>query len=87
MLKSLKLDEGGVHVRLCGNQFVEPPTKIDERALYMAGMNRKPGESLEIGHAPISKKSFAGWNTKFVQKPTEAAIEGGSLLVRAWLSS
>jgi hypothetical protein len=70
VLKILKLDDGGVHVRLYSNQFTEPPMKIDESTLYMAGMNRKSGESLGMGHAPISKKSFAGWNAKFVQQST-----------------
>jgi hypothetical protein len=68
VLKILKLDDGGVHVRLYSNHFTTPPTKIDEGTLYMAGMNRKPGEQLGMGHAPISKKSFAGWKAVFIQQ-------------------
>lgn len=85
VLKILRLDEGGVHVRLYSNKFAEPPTKIDESTLFMAGMNRKPGESLGLGHAPISRKSFAGWNAKFVQQSTvqESELEG----YKMWLDA
>lgn len=78
VLKILKLDDRGVHVRLFSNQFSEPPKKIDESALYMAGMNRKPGETLGMGHAPVSKQSFVGWKATFVQQSTvkEEELEG-----------
>jgi hypothetical protein len=78
VLKVLKLDERGVHVRLYSNHFAEPPKKIDESRLYMAGMNRKPGETLGMGHAPVSKQSFEGWKATFVQQSTvkEEELEG-----------
>jgi len=76
--KILKLDDYGVHVRLYSNQFSEPPKKIDESTLYMAGINRKPSETLGMGHAPVSKKSFEGWKATFVQQSTvkEGELEG-----------
>jgi hypothetical protein len=85
VLKILKLDDGGVHVRLYSNKLAEPPTKIDESTLYMAGMNRKPEESLGMGHAPISKKSFAGWNAKFVQQSAvkEDELDGYKMWLEA----
>lgn len=85
VLKILKLDDGGVHVRLYSNHFSEPPVKIDESTLYMAGMKRKPGESMGMGHAPISKKSFAGWHALFVQQSTvkEEELEG----YKMWLDA
>lgn len=68
VLKILKVDDGGVHVRLYSNQFSTPPTKVDESRLYMAGVDRKPDETLGMGHAPISKRSFAGWKAVFFQE-------------------
>ncbi len=78
VLKILKLDDRGVHVRLYSNQFAEPPKKIDESTLYMAGMNRKAGETLGMGHAPVSKQSFEVWKATFIQQSTvkEEELEG-----------
>lgn len=78
VLKILKIDDEGFHVRLYSNQFAEPPKKIDESALYMAGMHKKPGERLGMGHAPISKKSFLTWHAVFFQQSTvkEEELEG-----------
>lgn len=70
ILKILKLDEGGVHVRLYSNSFVDLPKQIDESTLYMAGINHKPEEVLGMGHAPISKTSFTGWRVVFIQQST-----------------
>jgi hypothetical protein len=67
VVKILKLDPLGVHVRMYSNQFSEHPSKLDETTLYMAGMDRKPNESLGMGHAPISQKSFATWGAKFIK--------------------
>ena len=75
VLKILKTDAQGVHIRMYSNVFAEPPTKIDETALYLAGMNRKPNEALGMGHAPISKKSFSTWGAKFVQQSSVAELE------------
>lgn len=85
VLKILKLDDGGVHVRLYSNQFAEPPAKIEESTLYLAGMKRKPGESLGMGHAPLSKKNFAGWNAKFVQQSVvqENELQGYQMWLEA----
>ena len=78
VLKILKRDDHGVHVRLYSNHFDEPPTKIDERTLYLAGVDHKPGETLGMGHAPISKKSFESWKATFVQQSAvkEEELEG-----------
>ncbi|HVZ18262.1 MAG TPA: hypothetical protein VG897_14165 [Terriglobales bacterium] len=85
LLKILKLDGGGVHVRLYSNHFVAPPTKVDESTLYMAGMDRKPGEQLGMGHAPISKRSFAAWKAVFIQQSTvkEVELEGYKMWLEA----
>lgn len=85
VLKILKLDDGGVHVRLYSNHFVAPPTKIDESTLCMAGMNRKPGEQMGMGHAPISKRSFAGWKAVYIQQSSvkKEELEGYAMWLEA----
>lgn len=70
VLKILKLDDHGVHIRLYSNHFVAAPTRVDEATLYMAGIDHKPGEALGIGHLPLSTASFAGWRPVFVQQST-----------------
>jgi hypothetical protein len=78
VLKILKLDDQGVHVRIFSNQFSSPPSKVDESALFMAGVDHKPNETLGMGHTPLSKKSFEGWKTTFFQQSTvkEEELEG-----------
>jgi hypothetical protein len=49
------------------NQFPEHPGKIDETKLYMAGVDRKPNESLGMGHAPISREAFSTWGVRFIK--------------------
>ena len=85
VMKILKLDEQGVHVRLYSNQFSTPPTKLEASSLYMAGMDRKPNETLGMGHAPLSKKSFEGWKTTFFQQSTvkDEELEG----YKMWLGA
>ena len=75
VLKILKVDDHGFHVRLYSNQFPEPPKKIDESTLYMAGVDHKPNERLGMGHCPVSKKSFLSWGAAFVQQSTVSAEE------------
>jgi hypothetical protein len=78
VLKILKLDEQGVHVRLYSNQFPSPPVKIDEPALFMAGVDHKPNERLGMGHAPLSRRSFEGSKATFFQQSTvkDEELEG-----------
>jgi hypothetical protein len=85
VLKILKLDKGGVHVRLYSNQFPEPPIKVDESVLYMAGVERKPNETLGMGHAPISKRSFEGWKAMFFQQSSikDDELEGYKMWLEA----
>jgi tetratricopeptide (TPR) repeat protein len=85
VLKILKADEQVVHIRQYSNQYPFPPTSIDESTLYMAGMDRKPEETLEAGHLPISKKSFAVWNAVFFQQSTvsEDELDGYKMWLKA----
>ena len=78
MVKILKLDSAGVHIRAYSNRFSKRPTDIDVSTLYMAGINRKPDEELGMGHLPLSRESFSGWRPELIRvvpvEPTE--LEG-----------
>jgi len=85
VMKILKLDDGGVHVRLYSNQFSTPPARVEESTLYMVGVDRKSNETLGMGHAPISKRSFAGWKAVFFQQSTvkDDELEGYKMWLEA----
>jgi hypothetical protein len=85
ILKILKIDENGCHIRVYSNNFSIRPSSIDENQLYMAGINRKPKETLGMGHLPLSKSSFTGWGVVFIKKSTVSSeeLEG----YRMWLEA
>ena len=70
VLKILKVESGGLHIRVYSNQFDSPPTKVDESTLYMAGRNPKPNEILSEPDTALSKKSFDNYKATFVQQST-----------------
>jgi len=67
IVKILKLDAGGVHIRAYSNRFPQRPTEVDASKLYMAGIDRKPDEELGMGHLPLSRESFSGWNPMLIK--------------------
>ena len=75
VVKILKLDDGGVHLRMYSNVFRERPRAVDTAKLYMAGINHKPTEQLGMGHATISKASFRTWGAEFIQSETVRSEE------------
>jgi hypothetical protein len=75
LLKILKVDDQGVHVRIFSNVYSMPPTHVDESALYLTGMNDREEGQLGMGHLPISIQSFSGWNAKFIQQSQVAEEE------------
>jgi hypothetical protein len=75
VFKLLKIDDGGFHVRLYSNQYLEPPGKIDESTLYMAGIDHKPSERLGMGHCPVSRQSFLTWGARFIQQSSVSVQE------------
>lgn len=85
VLKILKIDSIGVHIRSYSNWYDQAPDKIDESTLYMVGVDRKPEEALGSGHLPISRMSFARWGARFVQQSTvtEGELDG----YRIWLEN
>jgi hypothetical protein len=85
VLKVLKLDDQGVHVRRYSNQFPSPPTGVDESTLYMVGVDHKPNETVGMGHAPLSRKSFQAWKATFFQQSSvkEDELEGYKMWLEA----
>lgn len=83
VLKVLKVDAKGVHVRIYSNRFESALTAIDASALYLAGIDHKPEESLGLGHLPVSHEHFEAWKPRFVQREgvTEEELDG----YRVWL--
>lgn len=67
VLKVLKIDDGGVHLRLYSNRFAEHPSSVDESKLFMAGVNEQPPQPLGMGHIPVSRRSFSTWKIRLIQ--------------------
>jgi hypothetical protein len=78
VIKVLKVDDDGVHVRIYSNRFKERPRSVLESELFVAGIDRASGVALGMGHAPVSWESFSEWKAKFVQQATvsESELEG-----------
>jgi len=70
VLKILKVEGGGVHVKIYSNQFDSPPDKVDESKLYMAGVNHKDTETTSVADAPMKGETFANYHATFVQQGT-----------------
>lgn len=85
IVKILKLDESGVHVRVYSNRFDTIPETLDENELYMAGVDHGSDEQLGLGHLPLSRTSFVAWQARFIKvvDVTESELEG----YRVWLDA
>ena len=62
VIKILKIDGGGYHIRVYSNVFEKVPDSIDPEILFMVGMDegndkQDPG----MGHIPIGKENFEKW--------------------------
>ena len=68
VIKILKIDDSGVHLRMYSNTFPQRPADVDTSKLYMAGIDHKATEQLGMGHAPISHASFRNWSAKFIKR-------------------
>ena len=75
VMKLLKVEGSGVHVRIYSNQFDSPPTKVDEATLIMAGPDHKPTETLGVADAPMKAEAFANYKATFVQQSTVSPQE------------
>jgi hypothetical protein len=70
VLKLLKVESGGVHVRIYSNQFDAPPTQVDESKLYMVGLQHKENETLGVADVPLKGEIFQNYKATFVQQST-----------------
>jgi len=75
VLKLLKVESKGVHVRIYSNQFDALPTKVDETTLVMVGLNHKPTETLGVADQPMAGETFGTLQATFVQQSTVSASE------------
>ena len=75
VLKILKIDEGGVHIRVYSNRSADVPSLVDEASLYMAEVDLKPNEKGWLSHIPVSKGTLAKWGARFVQQSSVSAEE------------
>jgi hypothetical protein len=70
VLKILKVESDGLHIRIYSNQFDAPPTQVDEGTLIIAGLDHKPNEILGQADLPILKERFDNYKATFVQQST-----------------
>ena len=62
VLKVLKTDAMGVHIRLYSNVYPSLPATLDIETLYLAGLDEQSEQTdLGMGHLPISFDSFMTW--------------------------
>lgn len=85
VLKVLKIDNDGVHIRTFSNLFHDIPKVIDESTLFMAGMGADEDTPMGMGHTPISHSSFITWGLHFVQQSavSEDDLEGYKMWAEA----
>lgn len=81
IMKILKLEDGGVHVRVYSNRYKEIPFQIDDQTLYLAGINHKPEEKLGMGHLPLSVESFKRMKVIYLKtvQVEESELDGYNL--------
>jgi hypothetical protein len=74
--KILALDEEAVHVRLYKNKFRSRPQAIDPSILALGSIYDEDG--FGMGHLPLSREGFAGWQPIFLTQTsvTEEELEG-----------
>jgi hypothetical protein len=70
IMKLLKVESAGVHVKLYSNQFDALPTQVDESKLYLSGLTHKENETLGVADAPIKGEMFQNYKATFVQQGT-----------------
>ena len=66
VLKILKLDDHGAHIRMYSNLLDQFPDAINQTTLWMAGQ-KDIGAELGMGHLPISYQTLSAWGLRRVQ--------------------
>jgi len=79
VVKILVLEPDAVHVRIYKQTFPTRPTSVDPQSLTLGGIDDKDGFS--IGHAPLSRSTFASWEPIFLsqQSVSEKELDGYKL--------
>jgi len=75
VLKLLKVEGAGVHVKIYSNQFDSPPANVDEAKLIIVGTDHKPDQTLGVADAPLKGEIFANYHATFVQQGTVSPQE------------
>ena len=77
VLKILKTDTNGVHLKMYSNVFESIPVTLDETALFIAPPSDNQ-QALGAGHIPVSYASFETWRAVFIvqSKVSETELEG-----------
>jgi Zn-dependent protease len=75
ILKILKVDERGVHIRIYSNRFGAVPGAVEEASLFLAGVKGGSGEDVGVGHTALSRETFAAWGVQYVQLSTVSASD------------
>ena len=76
VVKILVLEPDAVHVRIYKQTFATRPTSVDPKSLTLGRIDDKDGFS--IGHAPLSRRTFASWQPVFLsqQSVLDSELEG-----------
>jgi hypothetical protein len=64
--KVLKVDHGGVHLRLYVQRFTRRPAFAELPELSTAGFGPGFDNPFSIGHLPLSFKAFSAWQPEFL---------------------
>ena len=75
VIKILVVDDVGVHIRAYSNRFPESPRDLNPDSLYITDGDRKPGDSLGIGHLPVMADTFASWKPTYLRQTTAITAE------------
>lgn len=82
VLKILKLDEHGVHLRRYSNVYDACPSSLDESSLHLhgiegliQGVEMREDAPLGVGHMPVSRGTFANSEAIFIQDSTVSSEE------------
>lgn len=75
VVKLLSVDEGGVHLRMYANTWLERPSTIDPTALTLGGAD---DPAFSIGHMPVVRSNFLAMGPKLVtiERVKEDELEG-----------
>jgi len=79
VVKILVLEPDAVHVRIYKQTFQTRPASVDPQSLTLGRIDDKDGFS--IGHAPLSRTTFASWDPVFLsqQSISDKELEGYKL--------